>query len=464
MNAFSDYRRTYISDLNFLLQHTGAKASFCLSEFCKLRFTLFLVLFAFPSYSQTFQWQWTRQSIGNGKSQVRNTIVDTKGNTYVVGFFTDKIKLDTISLTSRGKSDLFIGKLSPTGNWQWAIAAGSSESDQATGITLGAKGQIFVTGGFSEQMQLGKTTLTSRGDIDIFTAQVSAEGQWIWATSAGGANMDWPQTITSNKAGNLLIAGQFADVAFFGEKRAASQGNADAFVAQLTPVGGWQWVATSGGTGNDVINAIITNQAGDLYVTGFFSAVAAFGTTHLNSQGMNNAFIGKLSSMGQWQWATAGFSSTTSYGLSLATDPTGGVYVTGSFNGQALFGAHHFNSGSGDDGFIARVAKGGKWDWVTTLSGDYLIGITSIIPTKRGRLYISGIFYNIIHAGSHQLVSKGEADILLGVINRKGNWLSLSSAGDIGEDIVHSLVMSRRGEVLVGGYHDSDLTLRATHF
>jgi hypothetical protein len=452
------------SDLTFPAQYPVSTSNYCFSIFYSLITLLFIALFAFPVHGQTPEWQWAKQSIGSGKSQVKSIIIDGKGSTYVVGFFTEKIKLDTISLTSRGQSDLFVGKLSSTGNWEWAIAAGSSESDQATGITLDAKGQIFVTGGFSEQMQLGKTTLTSRGAIDIFTAQVSAEGQWVWATSAGGVDSDWPRTITANKAGNLLVAGQFAEVAFFGEKRVMSQGNSDAFVAQLTPAGGWQWVTTAGGTGNDVINATSTDQAGNLYVTGFFSSVAIFGTTHLTGQGMNDSFVSKLSSTGQWRWATAGSSSTTSYGLSLATDPTGGVYVTGSFNGQALFGAHHFDSSSGDDGFVARVTKDGKWDWVTTLSGEYLIGITSISPAKRGKLYVSGIFYSVVQAGSHQLVSKGEGDILLGILNRKGSWLSLSSAGDIGDDKMYSLGMSKRGEILIGGYHDSHLAVRASHF
>lgn len=427
-------------------------------------FVLLFLILVLPSYGQVAQWQWLKQPISNGKAQVKSIATDSKGSSYVVGFFTERIKLDSITLVSSGYSDLFVGKLTPSGKWAWAIAAGSSKPDQATSIALDAQGHVFVTGAFSQQMQLGKQVLKSKGETDIFLAQVSPQGQWLWATSAGGTAADWPRAVTAGSTGKLLIAGQFAEEAFFDTTKVVSRGETDAFVAQCTPTGSWQWVATAGGEDNDDINAIATTTKGDVYVTGFFSDEATFGTTHLSGKGMDDAFVGRLNTIGHWQWATAGTGSNTAYGLGLVADPKGGVFITGSFNGEALFGTHHLNSNSGDDGFVARVTEAGKWDWITTLTGNYLVKLTGITRTKQGKLCVTGFFHDTIKAGSHELTSRGKADILLGVLNTKGRWRSLLSVGDSDEDEAYGLTTGMQGQVCVGGWCNYKIAVGTTHF
>lgn len=464
MSKSSLYQRTPKSSWRALPKNLATKLAGCLSVKCEAVFMLLLMVLAFPSYGQAPHWQWLKQPVGNGIAQVKSITTDTKGNSYVVGFFTERIEIGNITLVSNGQSDLFVGKISPNGKWAWAIAAGSPEPDQATGITLDAQGRVFVTGGFSQQVQLGKQTLKSRGEVDIFLAQVSPRGQWLWATAAGGTGNDWPRTVASGSAGNLMVAGQFSEEAFFGSTRVVSQGYTDAFVVQCTPTGSWQWVAIAGGQDNDDINAVATTVEGEVYVTGFFSDEATFGTTHLSGKGMDDAFVGRLSSAGHWQWATAGTGSNTAYGLGLVPDPEGGVYVTGSFSGDASFGTHHLNSKSGDDGFVARVTAAGKWDWVTTLTGNYLVRLTSITYTKQNKLCVAGFFYDTIRAGAHQLTSQGKSDILLGVLDTGGIWQNLLSAGGSGEDEAYGITTGVQDSICVGGWCNSTLAVGATRF
>lgn len=401
--------------------------------------------------AQTPEWKWATQSTGSGTTQVKNITVDAIGNSYVVGFFTESASFGATTLVSQGRSDLFVAKLSAAGHWEWAVAAGSSESDQATGVAVDTAGRVFVAGSFSTQAHFGPTTLTSQGDMDVFVAQLSAQGQWQWATAAGGPGLDRTSTLTISGAGDLLIAGQFAETASFGTVDLTSRGATDAFVACLTRNQDWQWATSAGGNDNDEATALATNEAGEIYVTGYFSNTGTFGSARLTGRGMDDAFVGKLTRTGRWQWATAATGTNTAYGKGLVADPAGGVFVTGSFSGEATFGAIRRQSNGSDDGFVARLSDSGQWQWTTVLASDYLDSIAGIALDKMGKLYVAGTFSRTIQGGQFQLISRGQQDVFVGYLSQGGSWLGLVAAGGAAIDEAQALALAPGGEVCVGG-------------
>lgn len=416
---------------------------------------LLLLLLARPSHAQSPNWQWAVQSTGTGLSQVKNIAIDADGNSYVVGFFADNARFGSSVLISQGRSDLFAAKLSSAGIWEWAVAVGGSGSDNAAGVAVDASGHVFVTGSFSNQASFGTTTLTSRGDMDVFVAQISAQGQWLWAIGAGGPGQDQARDLTASSTGELLVAGQFAETAVFGTSQLISNGSSDAFVARLTRAGAWQWATAAGGTDNDEVTALTTNAAGEVYVTGYFSDSVMFGSSVLTGSGMDDAFVGKLNSAGRWQWATAATSSNTAYGKGITADPAGGVFVTGSFNGNAVFGTTRLCSNGSDDGFVARLTTSGQWQWTTVLASDYLESIVGIALDKMGKLYVAGTFSSTIRGGSFHLMSRGHQDVFVGYIDRAGTWLGLTAAGGATADETQAMALAPSGEIYVGGWFNT---------
>jgi hypothetical protein len=412
---------------------------------------LFLLLGARHVQAQSPQWKWATQSTGSGTTQVKNIAVDAAGNTYVVGFFTETAQFGAVTLVSKGRSDLFVAKLSAAGHWEWALSTGGSESDAATGVIVDATGQVFVAGNFSTQANFGPTTLTSKGGMDIFVAQISAQGQWQGATAAGGAGPDRMCALTIGGAGDLLVAGQFTETASFGTTKVTSSGSTDAFVACLTHNRSWKWATSAGGSDNDEATALATNKAGEIYVTGYFSNTSMFGATSLTGRGMDDAFVGKLTNAGQWQWATAATGTNTAYGKSLVADPSGGVFVTGSFSGNATFGTTHLQSNRSDDGFVARLTSSGHWQWTNVLASDYFDNIAGIALDKMGNLYVAGTFSNTIQGGQFQLTSRGQQDVFAGYLSQDGTWLGLVGAGGTDGDEVQALALGPDGEVCISG-------------
>ena len=75
-------------------------------------------------------------------------------------------------------------------DWQWATQAGGISSDSGYGIAIDNSGNSYVTGMFHETASFGSTTLTSSGGGDIYVARLDADGNWEWATRAGGSSDD----------------------------------------------------------------------------------------------------------------------------------------------------------------------------------------------------------------------------------------------------------------------------------
>jgi hypothetical protein len=409
-----------------------------------------LLLLARPGYSQSPRWQWAVQAAGSSVSQVKNVAVDAQGNTYLVGFFSENIRFGATSLISQGASDLFVAKLSPQGNWEWAVAAGSTGSDRATGVTLDAQGHVFIAGSFSNQMSLAGKTLRSQGAMDVFVAQISTAGKWQWATSAGGPGQDLASALTTSGPGELVVAGYFMDTAAFGTRQVVSNGSIDAFVAQLSRTGSWNWATAAGGTSNDDAWALAATPAGDIYVTGYFSDTVTFGTTTLAGRGTDDGFVGKLNHAGQWQWVAAATGTGTVYGRALVADPAGGVFVTGSFSGKATFDQLAL-SANNDDGFVGHLNGVGQWQWVTSLSSDELESVVGIALDKMGKLYVAGTFSRQVKGGRFELTSRGLTDVFVGYLNTTGDWLGLTGGGGADNDDAQAMTLAPGGEVYIGG-------------
>lgn len=77
--------------------------------------------------------------------------VDSAGNAYVTGqfMFTATFGSHTLTVGEEGwGSHIFVAKLSPNGNWLWAISAGGSMHNWGSGIALDDEGSAYVTGCF----------------------------------------------------------------------------------------------------------------------------------------------------------------------------------------------------------------------------------------------------------------------------------------------------------------------------
>jgi hypothetical protein len=145
--------------------------------------------------------------------------------------------------------------------------------------------------------------------------------------------------------GNILITGYFFGTADFnpgsGTYAMTSLGVNDAYILKLDPTGSFVWAKQLGGTSNDAGYGIESDNAGNVYVTGFCRATADFdpgtGTSYLTSNGLNDGFVFKADSDGNLLWVSQTGGPGVDYGASLALDAAGNIYTVGKFESTVDF-------------------------------------------------------------------------------------------------------------------------------
>lgn len=128
---------------------------------------------------------WARRSGGPSYEYGMDILVDptANGDVITVGYFNATADLNPdpasqYNLTSAGNNDLFVQRLSSSGDFKYALGAGGFAPDVALATTIDGEGNILVAGSFfSPEITFGATTLTNAIDFattgDIFIAKLS---------------------------------------------------------------------------------------------------------------------------------------------------------------------------------------------------------------------------------------------------------------------------------------------------
>ncbi len=175
------------------------------------RILLFVLLYCITTsflFSQSIGIEKLHVFGNQGWDIVTSIDSDNDGNYYVAGSFTGQIDIDGNTLSSSGQRDIFIIKLDSLNTVQWAKQYGGVGDDHAHSISCGVNNHIYLSGSFSETLNLTEEFVAS-GATDGFIAQLDANG-----------NAQWSKTIKSNSAirklliktatsNNLYLAGSF---------------------------------------------------------------------------------------------------------------------------------------------------------------------------------------------------------------------------------------------------------------
>jgi len=197
---------------------------------------------------------------------------------------------------------------------------------------------------------------------------------------------------------------------------------------KLNSAGNFVWVKATGGTNTDKDygHGIAVDGAGNVYTTGYFAGTADFdpgpGTFNLTSAGIDDIFVSKLDSAGNFIWAKAMGGTSVGEGYGIAVDGAGNVYGTGIFAGTVDFdpgpGSFNLTSVLGNyDIFVSKLNTAGDLVWAKAMGGtdaDYGEGIA---VDGAGNVYTTGGFYDTVDfdpgPGTFNLTSAGYEDVFV---------------------------------------------------
>ncbi len=444
-----------------------------------LKTTLAFLLSIGVNIANAQNYEWAKSFGGSSGDQGYSIHVDSSGNIYTTGRFEGTVDFDpgagTANRTSAGSRDVFVQKLDASGNFLWAKSFGGSSSDEGWSI-VDDSGNVYTTGYFEGTVDFnpgsGTANLTSAGFTDVFVQKLDASGNFLWAKSFGGSSIsgDAGYSITVDASGNVYTTGDFEGTVDFdpgaGTVNLSSAGLADVFVQKLDASGNFLWAKSFGGSSNDLGYSITVDFSGNVYTTGIFGGTVDFdpgaGTAILSSAGIQDVFVQKLNSSGNYLWAKSFGGSSADYGFSITVDASGNVYTTGWFEGTADFdpgvGTANLTSAGGEDVFVLKLNSSGNYLWVKSLGGSSSDQGLSIAVDASGNIYTTGSFAGLVDfdpgAGTANLSTSGifDPDVFIQKIDASGNYLWAKSFVGSFSDIGWSITVDASGNVYTTGY------------
>ena len=148
------------------------------------------VLLGFSFKCKAQNWQWSKQ-VGSNilQSYDYGAVITDGNNSYLIGYYSSKIFLQTDTLLSSGSNDLFIIKYDPSGNELWAKGFGGNgtsvnDLESVNAVFDSSTNSIYLSGSFSGTMILGNDTLNSSpNSLALYVAKVDLNGNFLWAKS-----------------------------------------------------------------------------------------------------------------------------------------------------------------------------------------------------------------------------------------------------------------------------------------
>lgn len=250
-----------------------------------------------------------------------------------------------------------------------------------------------------------------------------AQPQWMWAAAAGGPYSDRGRGVACDDAGNMYVTGYFRVSADFDTIHVVGQGgtSADIFVAKYDAQGKIVWVAQAGSAGTDEGCALVLDAAGNIYVTGYVGSTAMFGGLTLPVTGTSNLFVACLSNAGVWLWVSSG-SSSLAAGCDLILGGDGCLYACGYYSGSLNLGGYEINSEGSNDIWAAKLDLAGNWLWLSGAGGAGDDRAAALAWDSAGAAVITGIFRGNAIFGSTTLIHNSNPACFLAWLSDEGNW------------------------------------------
>lgn len=225
------------------------------------------------------------------------------------------------------------------------------------------------------------------------------------------------------------------------------------------------WSKHFEGNYNESAQSIITDTAGNIYATGYFTGTVDFdpgpGVTSITATfSVSTGFVMKMDDNGDLVWVKTFGSGNPVDSKSIALDNAGNIYVAGMFQSITDFdpgvGVFTMNALAGSDGFVLKLNSAGDFSWAKAISSGATGIAQSVATDKIGNVYIAGSFQGTADMDpdttvSFNITASGN-DLFITKLDTAGIFVWAKSVGSAGNSIDNNhIAVDSIGNVYAAG-------------
>ncbi len=370
-------------------------------------YLLFLVfLCPASSWAQVNQdWGQIYSGTAKGMDEAHAIAADAAGNIYATG----------ASVNSNGDLDIITLKYTPAGAilWKQIFNGTANEDDNGKAIAVDASGNCYVAG-----YATGKGT----GE-DIILIKYDAAGTLLWSQTYNGTadSSDEVAAIALDSEGNIYITGYASNKVT----------GTDVTTIKYDTAGNRQWIKTFNGTanGNDAARAIVIDNAGNAFITGY----------SVNTETFYDITTIKYSVKGEELWVATYNGKADDYdeANAITMDDKGNIYVAGFTD----------VSDKRNDLIVIAYKNTGEQLWLQTYSGKGNDDEARSVAFALGNICVTG----------HSTNKSGDFDILTICYSTLGDklWLQTYNGDLKSDDEGIAITTDLQGACYITGYSNN---------
>lgn len=317
---------------------------------------------------------WLRQFGTWRDDEAVAVAVDTAGAVYVAG--NSKGNLLGPATGTYFYSKVFITKYDSSGTQIWLRQLFSEENDKVHALAVMPSGAVVITG--STEGKIDGVT-NNVGNEDLFTACYSSTGSLVWIHQIGTVENDEGRAVCADADGNVYVGGMTRG----GFTTATQSVYDDGVLMKYSSAGTalWSSPVQFGTLGNDDVEALVTDRAGSLYVTG------RLGVSDLTTTNKQDLFVAKYNSAGTRVWISTEGTTSDEYGYAITIDSANYLiaagYASGNLNGRSNAGYQ--------DVVVLKYDTDGNRQW-TYLYGSSRTDVAySVAVDSANNVYVAGL-------------------------------------------------------------------------
>ncbi len=321
-------------------------------------------------------FKWIKNFVGAKGVQVYNMTIDSIGNVYTVGNFTDSVDFDpgpsnyflfAPNCVGSTCSSIYLSKLDTEGNFKWAKVIGGVGVHLGRDIEVDSKGNVFVCGDVENQIDLntdsGFFLTPSNSSRTAFINKFDSSGNYIFSKLFVSQYYSISKELDIDKEGNLYFIGETNGIADInpnlGVYNVGIIGASTYFIVKLDSIGNFLWGK------QDIIGHLAVDNLQNFYTF---------------NGGISSSFLNKYDSNANLIWVKniGGYPDYQHLHDAITIDKANNIYITGLFRhsvdadpGPSIVNLITIGGGGYlSDCFISRLDPNGNLKWTGSF-GSY---------------------------------------------------------------------------------------------